>query len=150
MQTVTTYLLISSLAAGSAAVLAQATPGAGSWELSMTMEGGPRAAAPRTGIVCLAADALAAAPEQTLIDAAARQGSGERAPPRCTLRDIRRDGAGTAWQAQCEGPMGAMQGVGTGTLGPESASLQQTFQVKAPVGSMTLKQTIGARRLGAC
>jgi hypothetical protein len=88
--------------------------------------------------------------EQTLFEAAGRQGDSSRAPPKCEFRDIKRDAANSSWQATCEGPMGKMQGSGGGTLGAESADLQQTFNVKAPIGSMTVKQTLRARRVGSC
>jgi hypothetical protein len=143
-------LLLIPLAAQSPSVVAQTLPSAGMWELSVTMEGGPKGGGPRGGKACLATDALANAPEQTLFEAAGRQGDSSRAPPKCEFRDIKRDAANTSWQSTCEGPMGKMQGSGGGALGAESADLQQTFNVKAPIGSMTVKQTLRARRVGSC
>jgi Protein of unknown function (DUF3617) len=128
---------------------AQALPGPGLWELSMTMEGAPLGANTRRGTACLAADKLAAAPEQTLFDAGARQGDG-RGPSKCEYRELKRDGAASSWQAVCDGPMGKMQGTGSGTLAAESAELQQSFAVKAPIGTLNLKQTVSARRVGSC
>lgn len=138
------------LAVLSAGAVAQTLPSAGMWELSMTIEGAPRGGGLRSGQACLAAEALALAPEQTLIEAAGRQGDRSREPPKCEFRDIKRDAASTSWQSTCEGPMGRMQGSGSGALGAESADLRQTFNVKAPIGSMTLKQTLRARRVGSC
>jgi Protein of unknown function (DUF3617) len=139
------------LAALSAGAAAQTLPSAGMWELSVTMEGAPMGGgAPRGGKACLTAEALAGAPEQTLFEAVGRQGDSSRAPPKCEFRDIQRDAARTSWQSTCEGPRGTMQGTGSGSLGAEAADLQQTFNVKAPVGSMTLKQTLRARRVGSC
>lgn len=143
-------LSLITLATLSAGVVAQVLPSAGLWELSLTMEGGPRGGGPRSGTACLAADAMAAAPEQTLFEAAGRQGDSHRAPPKCEFRDVQRNAANTSWQAMCEGPMGQMRGTGNGALGAESADLQQTFNVKAPVGAMTFKQTLRARRVGSC
>lgn len=138
------------LTALSAGAVAQTLPSAGMWELSVTMEGGPMGGGPRSGKACLAADALASAPERTLFEAAGRQGDSGRTPPTCEYRDIQRNAADTSWQATCEGPRGKMQGTGSGALGAESADLQQTFDVKGPMGSMTLKQTLRARRVGSC
>jgi Protein of unknown function (DUF3617) len=138
------------LAALSAGAVAQTLPSAGMWELSVTMEGGAMGGGPRGGKACLAAEALAAAPEQTLFEAAGRQGDTTRTPPKCEFRDIKRDAAGTSWQSTCEGPMGTMQGSGRGALGAESADLQQTFKVQVAIGSMTLKQSLRARRIGSC
>jgi Protein of unknown function (DUF3617) len=131
------------------AIDAQALPSAGLWELSMTMEGAPSGANTRRGTACLAADSLAAAPEQTFFDAGARQGDG-RGPSKCEYRELQRDGAASSWQAVCEGPVGKMQGTGSGTLATERAELQQSFVIKAPIGSLNLKQTVSARRLGNC
>jgi Protein of unknown function (DUF3617) len=139
------------LAALSASAVAQTLPSAGMWELSMAMEGAPMGGgAPRGGKACLAADALAGAPEQTLCEAAGRQGDSSRTPPKCEFRDIQRNGANSSWQSACDGPMGKMQGAGSGALGAETADLQQTFNVKGPVGQVTLKQTLRARRVGSC
>jgi Protein of unknown function (DUF3617) len=143
-------LLSIPLAALSTSLVAQTLPSAGMWELSVTIEGGPMGGGPRGGKACLAAEALASAPEQTLFEAAGRQGDSNRTPPKCEFRDIKRDAASTSWQSTCEGQMGKMQGSGGGALGAESADLQQTFNVKAPIGSMTLKQTLRARRVGSC
>jgi Protein of unknown function (DUF3617) len=124
------------------------TPSAGVWEVSVTMEGGPGGGGPRSGKTCLSADALAVAPEQTLMEAAGRN-SGRQAP-KCEFKDIQRDGGNSSWQAVCEGPMGKMQGLGAAKLGAEAAELQQAFTVKAPMGTVNLKQNVSARRVGSC
>jgi Protein of unknown function (DUF3617) len=145
------FLLFSAaLVALPADVVADTLPSAGMWELSVAIEGGPAGGGPRSGKACLTAQALAGAPEQTLFEAAGRQGDSSRAPPKCEFRDIKRDGANTSWQSTCDGPMGKMQGSGAGSLGAEAADLQQTFNVKAPIGAMTLKQNLRARRVGSC
>lgn len=138
------------LVALSAGVAAETLPSAGMWELSVAIEGGPTGGGPRGGKACLAAEALAGAPEQTLFEAASGQDNSSRSPPKCEFRDVKRDGASTSWQSTCEGPMGKMQGSGAGSLGAEAADLQQTFNVKAPIVSMALKQTLRARRVGSC
>jgi hypothetical protein len=143
------FLTLTSMAALSAGVLAQALPGAGMWELSIKMEGAPGGGDAKTGKACLAAEALASAPEKTLMEAAARQ-VGERSGPKCEYRDVKRTVNGSEWQADCEGPMGKMQGVGGGMLGADAADLQQSFVVKAPIGTLNLKQTVKARRVGDC
>jgi Protein of unknown function (DUF3617) len=143
------FLTLTSAAALSAGVLAQNLPSAGLWDLSIKMEGAPGGGDTKTGKACLAAEALAAAPEKTLIEAAARP-IGERSGPKCEYRDVKRRANGTEWQADCEGPMGKMQGVGSGMLGTESADLQQSFVVKTPIGTLNLKQTVTARRVGGC
>jgi Protein of unknown function (DUF3617) len=135
-------------AGGVTAQTAQALPSAGAWELSVTMEGAPGGGNSHSGKTCLAADALAAAPEQTLMEAAGRQGA--RQGPKCEFKDIRRDGGNSSWQAVCDGPMGKMQGLGSAKLGADSAELQQSFTVKAPIGTMNLKQSVSARRVGSC
>jgi hypothetical protein len=124
------------------------TPSAGVWELSVTMEGGPGGGSPRSGKTCLTADALAAAPEQTLMEAAARNSG--RQGPKCEFKDIQREGGNSSWQAVCDGPMGKMQGLGAAKLGAEAAELQQAFTVKAPIGTLNLKQAVSARRVGSC
>jgi Protein of unknown function (DUF3617) len=125
-------------------------PSAGLWDLSLTMEGAPSGAQSRRGSACLTAEALAAAPEQTLFEAAARQGGGGRGPLKCEYGEVKRDGAASLWQSVCEGPMGKMQGTGSGTLAAETAELQQRFAIKAPIGTLNLKQTVSARRVGSC
>jgi Protein of unknown function (DUF3617) len=143
------FLTLTSVAALSAGALAQALPSAGMWELSIKMEGAPGGGDSKTGKACLAAETLAAAPEKTLMEAAARQAS-ERSGPKCEYHDIKRAAQNTTWQAQCEGPMGKMQGMGGGMLGADGADLQQSFVVKAPIGTLNLKQTVTARRVGDC
>jgi Protein of unknown function (DUF3617) len=126
-----------------------AKPAAGLWDLSITMEGAPVGGGARTAKACLGADALATAPEQTLLEAASRQ-SGSRPSPKCEFNGLKREGEKSSWQALCEGPMGKMQGTGSATLATETAELQQAFAVKAPIGSLSLKQTVSARRVGSC
>jgi Protein of unknown function (DUF3617) len=140
--------VLPSVLAGAAS--AQTLPAGGLWELSMTLEGAPSGSGTRSAQACLAADALARAPEQTLFEAAPRQSGSGRAPPKCEWRDLRREAGQSAWQSVCEGPMGTMQGSGSGTLSADAAQLQQSFTVKAPFGSLQLKQTLAARRVGSC
>ena len=145
--------LIVGTAIGSAltvAAWAQLPVKGGLWEFSSTLSGTPRGNAKQTGTVCVTTDAMAAAPELTLIEAAGRQSGAESAPPKCELRAIQRDGVRSTWQSTCEGPRGKMQGAGSGQLSAESADLQQTFQVKLHVGTITLTQTLNARRVGTC
>ncbi len=132
------------------AARAQLPVKAGLWEFSSTMSGAPRGSGTHTGKACITADAMAAAPEQALMEAAGRQSGGDRTPPKCEFRGIQREGARSTWQATCEGPRGKMQGTGAGQLSAEAADLQQRFSVKAPVGTITLKQTVSARRVGSC
>lgn len=147
-------LFLLSMVAVASGASALALPEAGLWDLSMTMEGAPSGGGARSGTACLSAQALKAAPEQALFEAAGRQGDGKRAPPCCEFGDVKRSpaetGWQTGWQSSCEGPMGKMQGSGGGVLGAESADLHQTFDIKAPIGSLTLKQTLRARRVGNC
>jgi hypothetical protein len=128
---------------------AQVLPSAGVWNVSVTMEGAPSGATTRRGTACLTAAALDSAPEQTLFDAGVRQVGG-RGSFKCEFRDIRRDGANAAWQAVCEGPMGPMLGTGGGVLSTQAAELQQSFSVKSPMGTLNLKQTVSALRVGSC
>jgi hypothetical protein len=131
--------------------MAQALPTGGLWELTIAMEGAPRGGTPQTLRACLATEALAAAPERTLIDAAGRQGQSQgRAPLTCEVRDVQRAGTQSTWQAVCEGPRGPMKGTGSGTLAADAAQLQQAFALKGPLGAMNLKQVVDARRVGAC
>lgn len=130
---------------------AQGRPAGGLWSLDMTLDGAPGRATPRTGQVCLPDAPLAEAPEQTLIDAATRLGpSGSPVPSACAMRDLQRSGGRSAWQVQCDGPMGRMQGTGQAVWSADAAELKQAFAVKAPLGSLTLQQTVTARRQGAC
>jgi Protein of unknown function (DUF3617) len=142
--------LLIPVAALSAGAMAQTPPSAGMWELSLTMQGGASGAGPRSGTACLAAPALAAAPEQTLFEAAGRLGDSGRALPRCEFGDVKRNAASTSWQSTCETPAGKMQGSGSGALSGESADLQQTINVKSRMGAMTVKQTLRGRRTGSC
>jgi hypothetical protein len=137
--------VIGSAVAGS--VYAQ-TPSAGVWELSITQEGAPAGGGTRSGKTCLTADTLAAAPEQALMEAAGRHSG--RQGLKCEFKDIQREGGNSSWQAVCDGPMGKMQGLGAAKLGAEAAELQQAFTVKAPIGTLNLKQTVSARRVGSC
>jgi hypothetical protein len=144
-------LLLVALVSGAAA---QSLPEAGLWTLSVTMAGAPSGGEARSGTACLAAQPLATAPEQTLFEAAGRQGEAKRVPPRCEFSELKRTARGadwkTGWASSCEGPMGKMQGTGEGVLGADAADLQQSFDIKAPIGSLTLKQTVRARRVGSC
>lgn len=132
------------------AAWAQSPVRAGLWEFSSTMSGTPRGNAKQTGTVCVTADAMAAAPERALMEAAGRQSGAEAASPTCELSAIQRQGARSTWQSTCEGPRGKMQGAGSGQLSAESADLQQTFRVTSHVGTITLTQTLNARRVGNC
>lgn len=145
-------VLAALLAAAAASVQAQSTaaaPSAGMWQLSVTQEGTPMGGGTRTGQACLAADALTAAPEQTLMEAARRQ-LNARQNAKCEFKDIRRDGSRSSWQAVCEGPMGKMLGTGAALLAEDAAELQQAFSVKASIGTLNIKQTVTAKRLGSC
>jgi Protein of unknown function (DUF3617) len=149
------------LSSASALAAAQTTapnagPSAGMWELALTMEGGPGSGT-RIGKSCLAAEPLAAAPEQTLFEAAGKAASSGgggggrgRTLPKCDFGTVQRNGEKSAWQAQCEGPSGKIQGAGSGTLSAETANLQQAFTVKSLMGTMNVQQTLVARRLGNC
>lgn len=132
---------------------AQGSPPAmepGQWELSLTVRGAPIADPPPSS-VCLTAKDLAPQPERALLDAALRSLPGTQAAgPQCALSDLKRDAAKSSWQARCKGPRGPVQGAGTGVLSAQTATLQQTFEVDTPLGLQTLKQTIRARRTGAC
>lgn len=125
------------------------TPAAGLWEISSTMEGAPMGGGTRSGKACLTAEALASSPEMTLLEAAGRQGNG-RDGPKCELKDLQRQGPDSTWTAQCQGPMGRMQGTGSARLSSDTASLQLAFNVKAPIGSLSLKQSVSGRRIGDC
>ncbi len=143
-----------SLAALVSGAAAQGLPEPGLWTLTMTMAGAPSGSEARSGTACLAAQPLATAPEQTLFEAAGRQGDAKRTPPWCEFSDLRRSENGgalqTGWASTCDGPMGKMQGTGGGVVGADSADLQQSFDLKALFGSLTLKQTVRARRVGSC
>ncbi len=122
----------------------------GQWELSLTVRGAPIADPPPRS-VCLNAQDLAPQPERALLDAALRSLPGTPAAgPQCALSDLKRDAALSSWQARCNGPRGTVQGAGTGMLAAQTATLQQAFEVDTPLGLQTLKQTIRARRTGAC
>jgi hypothetical protein len=122
----------------------------GQWELSLTVRGAPIAGPPPSN-VCLSAQDLSPQPERALLDAALRSLPGRQtAGPQCALSDVKRDAAKSSWQARCNGPRGTVQGAGTGVLAAQTATLQQTFEVDTPMGLQTLKQTIRARRTGAC
>jgi hypothetical protein len=122
----------------------------GRWELSLNVRGAPIADPPPRS-VCLSAQELSPQPERALLDAALRSlPGGPAAGPQCALSDFKRDAAQSSWQARCNGPRGPVQGAGTGVLAAQTATLQQTFEVDTPLGPQTLKQTIRARRTGAC
>ncbi|WP_374659336.1 DUF3617 domain-containing protein [Inhella sp.] len=145
-------VIAGALVAGALAVAAraQAPVSAGLWEISSTMAGARAGNDTRTGKACVSADALVAAPERALLEAAGRLGGGDRTPPKCEFRDIQREGARSTWLATCEGERGRMQGAGAGQLSATAADLQQSFSVNAPIGTITLKQTVRARRVGDC
>lgn len=145
-------LIAGTLVAGAlpVAAWAQVPVSAGLWEFSSTMTGARMGNGTRSGKACVTADAMAAAPEQALMEVAGRLGGGDRTPPKCEFRDIQREGASSTWQATCEGARGKMQGAGAGQLSADAADLQQSFSVKAPIGTITLKQTVSARRVGSC
>jgi hypothetical protein len=138
------------LSAAATVAAAQTLPSAGLWEITLTMEGGPGGGGTRIGKSCLAADALSAAPEQTLFEAAGQLAGGGRMSPSCEFSNVQRDGDKSNWQAQCQSPRGALQGTGSGALSADKADLQQAFSVKAPTGTMNMKQTVMARRVGSC
>lgn len=133
---------------GAVAQSPAALPAAGMWELSVTIAGGPGGGGTRSGKACLTADTLAAAPEQTLMEAASRLSA--RQGPKCEFKDVQRDGVNSSWQAVCDGSAGKMQGAGAGKLAAESAELQQAFTARTPMGTMNVKQNVSARRVGSC
>jgi Protein of unknown function (DUF3617) len=136
-----------------AASLAQAPgpaaePKAGQWQLTHTMEGAPMVGGSRTRTACLKAEALGAAPEQALLDAATE---GLERTPRCRLGAITRKGEDRRWQAQCQGPRGgAVTAEGRGTLSAGEALLHQQMQLDSPMGKLSLRQVVQAQRLGDC
>jgi hypothetical protein len=145
-----TWTAVTALCVACLAPASHAQPSEGMWEFSMKMEGAPAGGGARSGKACLAAGALAAAPEQTLFEAAEKSAPSARGSLKCDLGAVTREAGKSSWQAQCEGPMGKMQGTGSGTLAAETAELQQLFTLKAAFGTLNLKQTISARRVGSC
>jgi hypothetical protein len=130
-------------------VHAQTSPSGGMWDFNIKMEGAP-GGGERTGKACVSADALAAAPEQALVEAAAKSSSGGRGAAKCEFNNIQREAGKAAWQAACDGPMGKMAGSGSGSWTADSAQLQQTFELRGLLGSRTMKQSIQAKRAGDC
>ncbi len=133
------------------AAVAPATPapGAGMWEFSVAIEGGPGGDDTRTGRACLAAEPLGSAPEQTLVEAAVLQTGGRAS--KCTFDAMKREGAGSSWSASCQGPMGmTVKGPGRSQLGAEAATLSQTLEGRILLKTISMKRTISAKRTGSC
>jgi Protein of unknown function (DUF3617) len=142
--------LAACLALASKPVFAQSLPAAGMWELTVAMKGGPRAGGTQKTSTCLSAAQLGN-PEQAMFDGVGASGANKDAPQiKCQLANVQRDGANTRWSSTCEGPRGPMNGAGSGTLGPDTAQLVQTFDVSTPMGKMKLEQNLSARRTGEC
>ncbi len=121
-------------------------PQGGAWELQRTERGpfGERSSSvPR---VCLDSAALQQAPEQTLI----RASNAKADTPRCEFTGLVRDGVGSSWGVQCESPRGKLKGTGRSTLSLDAADLQQELEANTPMGSIRVRTTVRARRLGDC
>jgi Protein of unknown function (DUF3617) len=126
------------------------TPQAGSWEVITILQGAPSGESTTTARACISAPTALDAFEQSLLNISTSSGEPPKGGPKCTVLSIQREGVRSQWQASCAGPFGAMQGSGSATRAPTEVSLQQTMELKTPFGAKTLKQSLQARRLGAC
>jgi hypothetical protein len=102
------------------------------------------------GEVCLANEPLGSAPEKTLLEAAIQHASRSRSPLNCELQDMKRDAGASSWVSVCKGGMGEMKGSGSGTSSADNAVIQQRLIAKSAFGTLTLNQTVNARRTGSC
>lgn len=142
------HTLVCLCAVSSSAAWAQAQPG--QWEVRVTLQGAPSGGGTTVQTACLAADRMAAAPEQALLDVAGTSPNKDRPSLRCTVKDVQRGQGKSAWQSSCEGPRGAMPGQGSATIDAQSAELVQSFEVKTPMGTRSLQQTVRAKRVADC
>ena len=122
----------------------------GIWEVTTQLKGGPRSHDAMVRSACLSQESLTAGPEQALLDVSASSKDGRETAPKCLVSELKKSPKGSEWTANCEGPRGSMQGTGTGTTGADAATLMQIFKVKLPFGSVTLEQSVAARRTGDC
>jgi hypothetical protein len=122
-------------------------PQSGQWELSVTRQGAPSGSGKELVRACLAQDRLDNGAEAVFF--AAAQGK-DKGRPSCAVSEVQRDGAKSTWKTTCEGPFGKMYGTGEGTLATQAVDLTQVIEVRAPLGSLTLKQSVNARRTGEC
>jgi Protein of unknown function (DUF3617) len=146
------YRKIGALCASSMFVswlLAQ-TPQHGTWEVTTTMQGAPSGDAKSSKHACLNPAQIASGLEQAILDISAGNSSASRRGLKCSLKDIKREGSSSSWQSSCEGPRGAMQGVGSASIEANRASLRQSFEVITPFGAMKLTQSVEAQRVGDC
>ncbi len=144
--------VIGALCAGMmcASRLAAQTPQHGSWDVTTTIQGTPSGDTKSTKKACLSAAQTANGFEQAILDISASDGGPPKSGPKCSLKDLKRDGGSSSWQSTCDGPRGALQGVGYATIEANRANLTQSFEMKTPFGAMKLKQIIEAQRVGDC
>lgn len=122
----------------------------GMWELTTTMQGAPSGDKKSSKTACISAAQVASGFEQALLDANAVATGKDQPALKCVLKGLKRDGAKSSWQSTCDGPRGAMSGVGAATFAATSAEINQAFEIKTPFGAMKLKQVIEAKRMGDC
>jgi hypothetical protein len=127
-----------------------AAPQAGTWEVTTTMKGAPSGDKSTSRQACLTAAQVNTGLEQALLDLSASGGTQQKGSLKCAISNLTRDGTKSAWQSTCEGPRDAMQGSGSGTLNAASAEINQSFEIKAPMGTVKLQQVLQAKRLGDC
>jgi hypothetical protein len=139
------------LIAFSSSAFAQVTPRAGEWEMTTDMQGLPSGKSTATQKVCMTAEKMGDAPEQSLLEAApSPKDVPEKGGPKCTYSDFVRDGAKSSWLLNCEGPLGSMKGNGGGKVETEYVELTNIFDMKTPLGNRQMQRRVTARRLGEC
>jgi Protein of unknown function (DUF3617) len=123
---------------------------AGIWEITSTMSGTPNGDVKTLKKACIARSDASARFEQSVLDAASSDGAPPKAPPKCALQNVQRDGSKSTWQATCEGPFGPFEGTGIASTETLRMILNQSFQMKGPFGTVKLIQTVVAQRVGDC
>lgn len=125
-----------------------ATPLPGSWEVTVTLEGGPRGTVTKTATVCLDDAAVADMPLGLRRAVMASERSGP--PLTCTPEDLALTPTAGTWTASCQGPFGAAKGPASGAWSESTWSTESRLEVDMYVRTITLQERMAAKRVGAC
>jgi hypothetical protein len=125
-----------------------ANPLPGSWEVNVTLQGGPPGTVTKTATVCLDDAAVADLPLGLRRAVLATQGSGP--PLTCAPENLALTPTGGTWTASCQGPFGAAKGPASGAWTESTWSTDTKLEVDLFLRSLTLTERMAARRVGSC
>jgi hypothetical protein len=120
----------------------------GQWEITQSMEGGPKRRDATKKSACLN-DVALAQPEVSFRKAVT---NGRRDVPGCKVADVTRFAGGVTWSASCDNPRGGapIPALGKANYSATDYESVQTLNLETPFGKFDLKETIRANYLGVC